>query len=140
MIALDSSVIVAALSSWHGERDAALAAIDKAMASRKGIVVPAHALFEAYSVLTRMPPPRRLSTTGAIGLLRDNFSSAVIAMVPTRSIWGLVEGLASGEMAGGIIYDAVILASAESAGASTLLTLNPRDFERFNSHIRIVVP
>jgi len=140
MIALDASVIIAALSSWHDRREAAEAAINKALNARAGVVIPAHALFEAYSVLTRIPPPRRLTPGEAFALLRASFSTVRIAVAPARFVWSMFGSLAATGLGGGITHDAVILAAAESAGATSLLTLNARHFQRLNSHIRIEVP
>ena len=59
MIAVDTSVAIAALSPWH-DRHA-----DAADACREGAAIPAHALLECFSTLTRMPEPLRIS--GAVG-------------------------------------------------------------------------
>jgi predicted nucleic acid-binding protein len=59
---------------------------------------------------------------------------------PARSTWQIIADLADAGVVGGAIHDASILKTAENAGATSLLTLNPRDFERFNSQIRIDVP
>ena len=48
MIAADSSVVVAALLDWHEAHEASRQAA-------QGAVIPAHALAETYSVLTRLP-------------------------------------------------------------------------------------
>lgn len=55
MIAVDTSIAIAALSPWH-DRHA-----DAADTCRDGAAIPAHALLEAYATLTRMPGPLRIS-------------------------------------------------------------------------------
>jgi predicted nucleic acid-binding protein len=52
----------------------------------------------------------------------------------------MLADLASNDIAGGSVYDAAILRTAESAGATSLLTFNARDFERFSSQVRVRVP
>src|ERR1043166_7499515 len=111
MIALDTSVIVAALTSWSENREAAMNAIAKSMSSSGGVVIPAHAMFEAFSVMTRVPPAHRLSAAEAYELLDLNFAKAKIASFPANSVWALLRKLTLADIAGGIVYDAVILAS-----------------------------
>ena len=55
MIAVDTSIAIAALSPWH-DRHA-----DAADTCRGGAPIPAHALLEAYTTLIRMPEPLRIS-------------------------------------------------------------------------------
>ncbi len=55
MIAVDTSIAIAALPPWH-DRHA-----DAADTSRDRAAVPAHALIEAYATLNRMPEPLRIS-------------------------------------------------------------------------------
>ena len=53
MIAIDSSVAIAAFGEWHELNDAAAKLVEE------GAAIPAHALLETYSVLTGFPPPHR---------------------------------------------------------------------------------
>jgi predicted nucleic acid-binding protein len=140
MIAIDSNVIVAALAPWHERHEAAAAAVEKALSSRAGVVIPAHALLEAYSVLTRLPEPYRARGLDVADALQRTFSSATIAGFPVKGVWEMLADLASNDIAGGSVYDAAILRTAESAGATSLLTFNARDFERFSSQVRVRVP
>ena len=137
MIALDSSVIVAALLSWHDRHEAAARAVERALSSKEGVLIPAHAVIESFAVLTRLPAPHRLLPAVAMELLRQNFASARLAALPARNVWPLVERLAFLGSGGGIAYDAVILDSASEAGATSLLTLNERDYDRLDSQMRI---
>jgi predicted nucleic acid-binding protein len=49
-----------------------------------------------------------------------------------------IERLAAASLGGGITYDALILESATEAGASALLTLNERDYDRLDARLEIV--
>lgn len=140
MIALDSSVIVAALLSWHDRHEAAARAVERALSSKEGVLIPAHALVESFAVLTRLPAPHRLLPAVALELLRENFATVRIAALPARNVWPLVDRLALLGLGGGIAYDAVILDSASEAGATSLLTLNERDYDRLDSRMRISAP
>ena len=53
MIAVDTSVAVAAFGEWHELNARAVEVLDQ------GAALPAHALLETYSVLTGFPPPHR---------------------------------------------------------------------------------
>jgi predicted nucleic acid-binding protein len=140
MIALDSSVIIAALLAWHQEHEAAAAAVEKALASKDGAVIPAHALLESYAVMTRLPAPHRIAPHDALTLLRDNFRGTKLAALPTKAVWPLLDQLKTAGFGGGITYDAVILAAAHDGGATTLLTLNDRDYARLDPRITIARP
>jgi len=75
--ALDTNCIVAAVCDWHEDHAAAAAAIEGRLARGEQRVVAAHALVEAYAVLTRLPPPHRLTPADAWTLLEANFVTGV---------------------------------------------------------------
>lgn len=140
--ALDTSVLVAALASWHESHDRCRLALSRLLSGETTTLVPDHALVEAYSVLTRLPVSYRMSPDDALDLLRGALASRV-KVVSERSTrtWALLSNAASIRTAGGAIHDLRILRAARAGGAEALLTLNPRDFERFEPvDIRIVVP
>jgi predicted nucleic acid-binding protein len=126
--AADTSVIIAALLSWHERHDSARTALDR-MLEENGLVLPAPVLLEAYSVMTRLPAPHRLSPSDAFELLRSTFGSVSIVTLDEDEIWPLLERTATDGVAGGRTYDAHIMACARKAKAGRLLTLNPRDFD-----------
>jgi len=127
--ALDTSIIVAGLLSWHRDHEAASRAIE---VTEGEVVVPAHALLEAYSVMTRLPAPHRIAPSDASALLLATFEdSARLAHIAAGKIFGFIRSLATDGVAGGAVYDAAILEAARRAGATRILTLNPGDFERF---------
>ncbi len=118
MIAVDTSVVVAAFASWHEGHPSAAAALARRPR------VPAHVLVEAYSVLTRLPPPHRAPADLAATFLRERFPDAPLVL-PARAHLALVETAARTGLAGGAIYDALIAATVRHAGA-TLLTRDQR--------------
>ena len=59
----DTSILVPALIPWHEHHPAALAV------ARSVQGIPAHVLFETYSVLTRLPAPHRLAARAAAELI-----------------------------------------------------------------------
>jgi len=129
--AVDTSVIVAALLSWHERHEDAFRALEALLASNDGIVLPAPALVEAYSVMTRLPPPHRLAPKDAFALLEESFrGAATVVQLTPEEVWLFLQNLAEAGVHGGQTYDGQIVACAARQGAQEILTLNPRDFER----------
>ena len=137
MIAVDSSVIVAALLRRHENHEAAARALDRALGSADGVVIPAHALIESFSVLTRLPAGYRLAPADALDLLRKNFGSVPLTALPARRVWSVLDHLVDQNLGGGVAYDAVILEAAIDGGAKSLLTSNPRDYEKLRPRLSI---
>ena len=113
MIAVDTSVVVAGFASWHEGHRPAIAAL-----ARKPRV-PAPVLVEAYSVLTRLPPPHRAPADLVATFLAQRFEEAPLAL-PARAHRVLVEASARVGITGGAVYDALIAATARHAGATRL--------------------
>lgn len=113
MIAADTSVAIAAFAPWHERhRDA-----DAALGDDARIV--AHCVLETYSVLTRMPPPRRAGAGVVARYLVTRFPEAPLALDPA-GFAALPERLAALGISGGATYDALIAHTAASAGAMLL--------------------
>ena len=110
MIAVDTSVVVAAFASWHEGH----AAARRVLAA--GPTLPAHVLLETYSVLTRLPPPHRAPAPIVAEFLARSFPGAPLAL-PARAHVKLIEDAARAGLAGGAIHDALIAATAIHAHA-----------------------
>ena len=142
-IALDTSVVVAALLGAHEHHDAARRTVDDALSRPGGAVLPVPVLFEAYAVLTRLPAPWRLRADVAERLLCDTFAQhATLATLPDgETAMSLVRTLAQAGLVGGVVHDAHVLACARAGGASALATLNRRDFARLDlAGMALIVP
>jgi predicted nucleic acid-binding protein len=118
VIVADSSVAVAAALSWHHAHVAALRDLPI------GTPLLAHVAVETYSVLTRLPPPVRVSSADANSYVRTTFALPPIAL-SAEAYDSLLAFAASQSISGGAIYDALVGATAREAGA-TLLTLDRR--------------
>lgn len=118
MIAVDTSVVVAAFATWHEGHAAAAAALSRQPR------IPAHVLIECYSVLTRLPPPHRAPGDLVAEFLGQRFKEPPLSL-PPRGHTALLDTVARAGLAGGAIYDALIAATARHAGA-TLLTRDRR--------------
>ncbi len=128
VFALDTSVIVASLLTWHEHHVPSLRTLEAAMDGGP-LVIPVAALVESYAVITRLPAPHRLSPDDTHALLQSNFAaSARVDSLTGDECWAMLASLAAQSVAGGRTYDAQVLAAAIKSGASVLLTLNVEDF------------
>jgi predicted nucleic acid-binding protein len=87
-----------------------------------------HAAFETFSVLTRLPPPIRLSTAATQRLLTTNFPYT--RFLSARRAAALLGRLAEIGVAGGAVYDALVGAAALDHGC-TLVTRDRRAMETY---------
>lgn len=133
--------MIAAICSWHEQHSHAVGEIQKRLQRRERMVTAAPALVEAYAVLTRLPPPHRLSPEDSLGLLEANFIKGVrVIALPAGSYQDLLRQAPKNGVAGGQTYDAVIAMCAIEAKVPTLLTFNPPDFLFAAKQIDIIVP
>ena len=127
--ALDSSCLIPLIAEWHSQHQRTLACYEEFLAKRAVAVLPVHVILESFSVLTRLPPPRRMLPETVKEALEHTFlPSAVIPGVEAQTAWSVIEALAHTGSRGGGVYDALIAYSAARAGATVLLTWNVRHF------------
>jgi predicted nucleic acid-binding protein len=122
--AVDTSVVVAAFSSWHVHHERARAAM------RDQPHLPSHAAVEAYSVLTRLPNPYRSTPQLVHAYLSRAFGERTLP-IGDASIIALLGELAALGIAGGAAYDALIALTARIHDA-TLFTLDGRARETYD--------
>jgi predicted nucleic acid-binding protein len=134
--------MVPAVCSWHEHHLRAIEAIGDRLSRKERMLVAAPAMVEAYSVLTRLPPPHRLDATDALILLDTNFVRGTTLVALDAAAYRTLLRAAPGErITGGRIYDAVIAACARKAGARTVLTFNIAHFTPFaGPDLEIVAP
>ena len=113
MIALDTSVVVAAFASWHEAHAGAAALLAREPR------LPAHVVVETYSVLTRLPPPHRAAAEIVERFLAESFPHPALGLSP-REQSDLVRLAAQHELTGGAIYDLLVARTAQEAGARLL--------------------
>ena len=118
MKAVDSSVVIAAFATWHEHH----AIASGAMAGRPRLV--AHAAVEAYSVLTRLPPPHRAHPSIVHAFISERFSEPFLVLSDT-GYQELLATIAARQILGGPAYDALIAFTAAEHQA-TLLSLDQR--------------
>lgn len=133
MIAVDTSVVVAAFATWHEGHHAAVSVL-----ARKPRI-PAHALIESFSVLTRLPLPHRGPPKVVRQFLAEQFGAAPLVL-PGASFHALLAKAVDTNLIGGAIFDALIGETAKHADA-TLLTRDKRailTYERLGTRFELV--
>src|SRR5581483_6526128 len=113
----DTSCMVAALCAWHEHHQPAVQEIERRLSKGESLVVAAPALMKTYAVLTRLPPPHRLSPADSRTLLNANFMAHHVETVALTvgAYHRLLQEAAERGLAGGSVYDAVILACGLAA-------------------------
>lgn len=141
LFAVDTSCVVAAVCGWHAQHRAAAAEIARRQDAGEQLTVAAHALSEAYAVLTRLPTPYRLAPVDAWHALNANVPdlASVVTLTAAQHV-ALLGRLAKEGVGGGRTYDALIAECALKAGAATLLTFNARHFDPAPKGVAVVVP
>ena len=118
MIAVDSSVAIAAFGDWHALNGPAVRILDE------GAAIPAHVRLETYSVLTGFPPPHRAPAELVVTWLADRFAK-VLAPPSPQEQKEMLALLARAGRIGGAVYDALVALTVKRAGA-TLVTADRR--------------
>ena len=105
----DTSVVVPLVVEDHEHHEAT---VDEIGARRLGL--SGHAAFEAFSVLTRLPPPARRSPAVVQRVLEQGFPET--RFLPEEASRSLLGRLAAVGVAGGVVYDALVGATAAHHG------------------------
>jgi predicted nucleic acid-binding protein len=133
--------MIAAVCSWHEHHELAANEIERQLTRREKMIVAAPALVEAYAILTRVPPPHRISPEAALALLENNFmKSATVIALTAKSYAALLQLAPKNNVAGGRTYDAVIGTCDGQGKASTVLTFNAGDFAALGKEFSVLTP
>ncbi len=113
MIAVDSSIVVAAFASWHELHEGARLILD----GRPAAI--GHVIVESYSVLTRLPPPHRAAPLLVRDFLAQRFLDPYLVLSGER-LHDLLPDIIDAGVKGGASYDALIALTAREYGAELL--------------------
>ena len=102
---LDTSAAIAFVQPSHHAHATTYAAL---VGRSKGLA--GHAVFETYSVLTRLAPPDRLTPQAAKRLIDVNFPYS--RFLSSDGSVALVARLSASGISGGAVYDALVAAAA----------------------------
>lgn len=128
---LDTSCLVAAACGWHRHHDATRREIGRRDAAGEKLVLAAHSLAEAFSVLTRLPEPHRLRPDDALALIEANWGKTRLVALEAPDYRAALRRCRDVGIGGGAVYDALIAACALKARVRTLVTWDLKGFERF---------
>lgn len=106
---VDTSVAVALVLEDHDHHGPVVASL----AGRR-LGLSGHAAFETYSILTRLPPPTRLTPAGAARAIAADFPAS--RFLGPSAADDLLASLPRLGIAGGSIYDALVGAAASEHG------------------------
>lgn len=136
----DTNGLIASACEWHEHHAKTHAEMQRRASAGDELVLAAHSLAELYSVLTRLPWPRRLRGQDAITLIEGNWSDTPTVHLTARETWDAVRDAEQRGIRGGQMYDALIANSAIKAEASAILTWNVRNFAPFAEDVQIDSP
>lgn len=132
--------MIACVCTWHEHHEPAAGEIERRLKAKEAMATAAHAVAEAYAVLTRLPPPHRISPADALALVEGNFLDGAVAL-DTRGYRALLRRAGKDAISGGCVYDALIGECAVKAKADVLLTFNARHFAHVEAAgVRVLVP
>ena len=130
-ILFDTSTLVAAVVEGHPAHVAAFPWLQRVKDKAETGIVAAHSLAELYAILTRLPVRPSISPEMARKVIEVNIldTCEVVALSATDYVT-LLKQLAGLGIAGGAVYDALLLHAAWKAGVDQVVTLNAHDFRR----------
>lgn len=133
MRAADTSVVIAGFAPWHQTHAAARRVLDQ----RPRLIE--QCALEAYSVLTRLPPPNRAPADVVRAFLAARFPGPMLGL-SARAYRKFILELPERGVTGGAAYDALVAASAAAHNAE-LVTCDRRAmpvYERYGVRLRVL--
>lgn len=141
---LDTSVMVALIVAGHPEHAQTLARFKRLQTKKDTLVLCMHSLVELYAVLTRMPASPKIGPDLAKRLIKDNIEQLGIKTISLDALdyMAVLDEMTSLGLAGGLVYDMLIVQAARKSKSEGILTLNQSDFRRLCEHlsIRVILP
>lgn len=130
-VLFDTSVMIGAMVEAHPTHERALPWLQRVRDKTDVGIVATHSIAELYAVLTRLPVQPRISPDTARRLIRHNIlETCRVVSLSAEDYVAIVEHLAEAGMAGGIIYDALILHTMLKVDVDCVVTSNEQDFCR----------
>lgn len=127
MIFIETSVLVASFQDFHLNHTRSFSLVSKA--TPRTAFTSVHCVTEMFSVMTRMPPKFRASPELGFKFVRQIQTLLKIGDLDVNHTLAAVEELVERGLAGGIVYDALIMACARQEKPSAIYTLNKKHFD-----------
>lgn len=140
---LDTNVVVARLVNGHVHQVNAISLFEQVQSRRWTPVISAHGLAEIYSVLTRTPYRPRITPAEAWQMIEDNVLPRFEIETLNRSEYShVIRDFAAQGWTGGLIHDALHIATARKAQCSRIYTFDVTHFRQLAPDLldRILAP
>jgi len=139
-IGIDTNIFIAAIHKNHPNNLAACSWLNNAIINHD-VVIAQHSVLETYSVLTRLPPKWRLTSSEVVLLLKTNLKSQInIIHFPPKSFLGWIDKSASNNIIGGQIYDSYIIKTLFAAKVDAIATFNISHFSKLVDNVKLINP
>ncbi len=139
-VLFDTSVIIAASLPKHPNHAPCFVQLQAAKLSQIQGCLSTHSLAELYSVMTRMPSQPRMSPQEARTLIESYLPYLKAIPLGTADYQAALAQMATLNLPGGGIFDALIAQAALKISAAKILTLNSNHFTRLNAAIAQITP
>ena len=138
-VLFDTNILVAATIETHPNYAIAFPWLQQVRNRAIYGYISTHSLAELYSVLTRLPLPRKIGPQQACDGIKNNLNYFEFIDLDSNDYIKVIETVSQAEITGGGIYDALIAQAALKAKVDILLTLNPKHFTRLGEPIASLV-
>jgi predicted nucleic acid-binding protein len=138
-VLFDTSVLVPAIIVNHPQHSVCFSHLRAAKSAQIQGFISTHSLAETYSVITRLPIQPRINPQQAQIIVVD--ISQYLQGIPllVNDYQDAIALMATLNLPGGAIFDALIAQAALKAEVDALLTLNPNHFTRLSNAIAHIV-
>ncbi len=130
---LDSNCMISCMSEDHDFHAASFAAFLKIHEESNRLILSAHSRLESLSTVTRMPLPLRVDLEAALASWTALFGKATIVTPSEEDYDNAIQTCRRANIAGGVLYDALIAQTVHRHGATKLLSWNTK-------HMKLVAP
>ncbi|MFB2972533.1 type II toxin-antitoxin system VapC family toxin [Aerosakkonema sp. BLCC-F183] len=134
-VLFDTSVLVPALIVSHPKHSVCFSRLKAAESKQIQGFISTHSLAETYSVITRLPIQPRITTQQAQSIIVDVLQYLEVIPLLSNDYQIAIAQMATLNIPGGGIFDALIAQAALKAEFDVILTLNPNHFTRLGSAI-----
>jgi len=137
---LDTSVLIAASDAEHPGHKPSAALL--AAATKLTTACGAHTLAEVYAVLSRLPGGKRQRPEFARLLVEQIVGRTTAVSLTAEEYSATIRNTAQSLLAGGIVFDSLLLSCARKVEAESIYTWNLRHFRKVAPDLadRIVTP
>lgn len=135
----DTSVLIAALLVEHSSHAAAFSKLELARRGEVQGYLSTHSFAELYSVMTRLPPPLRVTPEEAVEILTDLAEYVEPIPLVATDYQRAIALMAQLNLPGGGIFDAVIAQAVLKTSVDRLMTFNAKDFVRLGQEIAALI-